>query len=410
MRIDSIRSIPLFGVRRRMGPGSGGIALLAWAVGVGLALALAQQLAEAQARDIIEIGVPVPLSGSCAQAGKDIVDGAMLAVVQINSEGGVLGRQLALVPKDDACNADIAAQAASQLASAGVAAVAGGYCSSAALPELRVLHDQGIPYVLDASTFPQLTDHGWNNAFRTIGRTDSQGALAAQFMKDVLHARRAAVMNDGSAYSQGLAKSAVDALKKDGIDVVYDGAITPGQQDYGDTVKSVGALKPDVLYYTGYSAEAIVLAQNRHALAPSIKYFMGNGTADPALIEKGGAAAEGMIVMTSPLPQFLETAGARRFVKAYEAAYRRAPGPYSVYEYDAIGVTAWAIKSAKSAKPEDIAAALHRLKSYNGATGEIAFDQKGDRAKAAFMAVTVRDGKFQPYANLDAKGRWVAAK
>ena len=73
-------------------------------------------------------------------------------------------------------------------------------------------------------------------------------------------------------------------------------------------------------------------------------------------------------------------------------------------------MTAQAIKNAKSTRPEDIAGALHALKRYNGATGEIEFDEKGDRAKAPFMAVTVRDGKFEPYASLDGKGRWVVGK
>lgn len=389
-------------------PAPRGIAWVAAAMWIGLASAFAPQAVPAE--EVVKIGVPVPLTGSYENAGIDIVGGAKLAVDKINAAGGVLGKKLELVPADDACNADGAAQAATQLAAEGVSAVAGGYCSSAAVPELRVLHDRHIPYVLDASTFPQLTEHGWSDVFRTIGRTDAQGMLSANFMKDVLHAKRAAVINDGSTYSVGLAKSTIATLKQDGVDVVYDSAITPGLQDYGDTVKAAAVLKPDVLYFTGYYTEAVVLAQNRQASAPGIKYFMGNGAADPSLIGKGGAATEGMIVTTSPLPQFLDNAGARRFVKAYEAAYQRAPGPYSVYEYDAIGVTAQAINAAESAKPEDIAAALHNLKAYPGATGEIAFDQKGDRVKAAFMAVTIRGGKFQPYATLDAKGRWITAK
>lgn len=389
-------------------PAPRGIAWVAAAMWIGLASAFAAQAVPAE--EVVKIGVPVPLTGSYENAGIDIVGGAKLAVDKINAAGGVLGKKLELVPADDACNADGAAQAATQLAAEGVSAVAGGYCSSAAVPELRVLHDRHIPYVLDASTFPQLTEHGWSDVFRTIGRTDAQGMLSANFMKDVLHAKRAAVINDGSTYSVGLAKSTIATLKQDGVDVVYDSAITPGLQDYGDTVKAAAVFKPDVLYFTGYYTEAVVLAQNRQASAPGIKYFMGNGAADPSLIGKGGAATEGMIVTTSPLPQFLDNAGARRFVKAYEAAYQRAPGPYSVYEYDAIGVTAQAINAAESAKPEDIAAALHNLKAYPGATGEIAFDQKGDRVKAAFMAVTIRGGKFQPYATLDAKGRWITAK
>jgi branched-chain amino acid transport system substrate-binding protein len=374
------------------------------------ALALMVALSPVQAQEPIKIGVPAPLSGSYRDAGTDVVDGAKLAVEQINAAGGVRGRMLELVPADDACNADEAAKAATALVAAGVVAVAGGYCSSAALPELRVLHDRHVPYVLDASTIPQLTDHGWSDVFRTIGRTDAQGVLAANLIKSVLHAKRAAVMNDGSTYSQVLAQSTVAALKREGVEVVYDDAITPGQPDYRGVVETSGKLKPDVLYFTGYYTEAASLAKALHELGSGIQHFMGNGTADPSLIAKGGAAVAGMIVTTSPLPQFLSGSRARGFVTAYTGAYQREPGPYSIYEYDAIGVLAQAIGHAKSMAPADIAVALHALKRYNGATGEISFDEKGDRTKAAYMAVTVRDGKFEAYARLDGRQRWVVKK
>src|SRR5471030_1512160 len=106
----------------------------------------------------IKIGVPVPLSGSSANAGTDIVNGAKLAAARINAAGGVLGKQIELVPEDDACDAQTAVQAAQKLVDAGVVAVAGGYCSSAALPELSTFHRAGIPYVLDASSNPKLTE------------------------------------------------------------------------------------------------------------------------------------------------------------------------------------------------------------------------------------------------------------
>jgi ABC-type branched-subunit amino acid transport system substrate-binding protein len=117
-----------------------------------------------------------------------------------------------------------------------------------------------------------------------------------------------------------------------------------------------------------------------------------------------------MIVTTSPLPQFMTGPNAKRYIKAYEAAFGHAPGPYSIYEYDAIGVTARAIEQARSTKPEDISAALHELAAYDGATGEIAFDEKGDRRKPAFIAVTVRGGKFEPFARLDAKQHWIVSQ
>lgn len=403
MTIEASRSIAARWVPRRSRFARYAVASLAVALAAGWPPRAAFAGAEAQA---IKVGVLAPLSGSYKDAGVDIVDGAKLAVERINAAGGVQGKKLELVSQDDACDPDQAAQAASKLAASGVVAVAGGYCSSAALPELRVLHDRHVPYVLDASTFPQLTEHGWHNAFRTIGRTDAQGALAASLMKGALHAKRAAVMNDGSTYSQGLAQSAVGALKRGGVDVVYDDAISPGQKDYLATVKAVAEKNPDVLYFTGYYTEAAVLARNLREAKSGVGYFMGNGAADRSLIEKGGEAVEGMIVTTSPLPQFLDNPRARQFVKAYRKAYGREPGPYSVYEYDAVGVTAEAIKHAKSSQPADIEAALHALKRYDGATGDIAFDEKGDRVDAAFMAVTVRDGKFEPYARLDGNGQW----
>ncbi|PMS23915.1 branched chain amino acid ABC transporter substrate-binding protein [Trinickia dabaoshanensis] len=373
-----------------------------------LALGLASTRTEAQER--IKIGVLVPLSGNYQSSGTDILNGAKLAVSHLNAAGGVLGKKLELVERDDACNPDRAANAASELIAAGVVAVAGGYCSSAALPESRILHTTRIPYVLDASTFPALTEHGWPDVFRTIGRTDTQGGYAATLMKDVLHATRAAVVNDGTAYSQGLASSTIAALEREGVKVVYDNALTPGQQDYRDVAKAAADTHPDVLYFTGYYTEAAVLAKNLRALGSGIKHFMGNGTADPSLIEKGGEAVEGMIVTTSPLPQFMTSASATRYIKAYEAEFGHPPGPYSIYEYDAIGVTARAIEQANSTEPEAISAALHRLGRYDGATGSIAFDAKGDRTRPAFMAVMVRGGKFEPYASLDAKGRWEARK
>jgi len=140
----------LLGVLRRVPRALHRIAPGMVATSVGLPLAFAIALCPAQAQDTIKIGVPAPLSGSYQNAGTDVVDGARLAVEQINAAGGVRGRMLELVPQDDACDPDVAAKATTQLVATGVVAVAGGYCSSAALPELRVLHDRHIPYVLDA--------------------------------------------------------------------------------------------------------------------------------------------------------------------------------------------------------------------------------------------------------------------
>jgi branched-chain amino acid transport system substrate-binding protein len=356
----------------------------------------------------IKIGVPVPLSGSSANAGTDILNGAKLAAAKVNAAGGVLGKQIELVPEDDACDAQTAVQAAQKLVDAGVVAVAGGYCSSAALPELTTFHRAGIPYVLDASTNPKLTEMGYDNVFRTIGRDDEQGPFAASFMKNSLHAKRAAVINDNTTYAKGLADNTVEALKKAGVEVVYDDAITPGQMDYSPTLTHVASLKPDVIYYTGYFSEAGLLVKEARQLGLKMTLMGGDGTNDPTLMKTAGPAANDMIITTAPLAQFLS--GAHSFVDDYTKAYGQGPGPYSVYEYDAVGVTAKAIADAKSSTPAAITAALHKVSSYPGATGTIGFNPKGDRSLAVYITIIVRGDAFAPYQRQDAAGHWMAMK
>ncbi|PMS20056.1 branched chain amino acid ABC transporter substrate-binding protein [Trinickia dabaoshanensis] len=376
-------------------------------------VAIAPGAAHAQDQGTIKIGVPAPLSGSYSRAGKDILNGAQLAAADINAKGGVLGKKIELVSEDDKCDADAAATAAQALVQKGVVAVAGGYCSSAALPELRVFHGAGLAFVMDASTNPELTEKGWSEAFRTIGRDDEQGPFAAKFMKEVLHAKSVAVVNDNTTYSKGLAENTVQALKKEGVEVVYDDAVTPGQMDYAEVAKNVGALKPDVVYYTGYYPEAALIAKDVRQLKLPVKYVMGgDGTTDPTLIRSAGSAAKGMICTTAPLPQFLSGAKARRFVADYKKAYGAdaVPGPYSIYEYDAVSVTAKAIAAANSTKREDIVAALHKVSGFKGATGDITFNEKGDRSKAVYMAVIADGPDFKAYRELDANGNWVTPK
>lgn len=362
----------------------------------------------AGAQQTIKIGVPAPLTGSFANAGADIVNAARLAAAEINRGGGVLGLPIDIVPADDACDANTGAVAAQALVRAGIVAAAGGYCSGAALPELLVFHRAAVAYVLDASTNPRLTELGYPGAFRTIGRDDLESGFVADFVVDVLRARRAAVVDDGTTYAKGLADGAVAALRKKGVDLVFRDTITPGQRDYTPTLRALAARQPEVFFYAGYFPEAGLLARQGRALGLSLALMAGGAANDPALMKVGGAATNGMIVTGEPIPQFMKTA--RPFVKAYEQTYGQPPGPYSAYEYDAVHAIARAIVLAGSSKPADIVAALKRLPGYTGATGDIGFDAKGDRRVAPYMAMIVRGTSFEPYRRRDARGRWVDAK
>lgn len=352
----------------------------------------------------IKIGVPVPLSGDYASAGTDIYHGAQLAADYVNSHGGVNGKKITLLQADDACSAQVGAQAAAKLISQGVVAVAGGYCSTASLPELSAFHRAGIPFVMDASTNPQLTEQGYAEAFRDIGRDDAQGPFVAKFISQFLHAKTAAVMNDNSTYSKGLADATVAALKQDGVKVVYNNSITPGQSDYTPALTSVKSANPDVFYYSGYFSEAALLLKQGQQIGLKAQMMGGDATNDPSLLKTAGTAANGFILDTAPLAAQLGAEG-QQFLTNYKQKFSDTPGPYSVYEYDAVRVLAQAIQNAKSTKGSDIVAALKKI-NYKGITGEIQFNSKGDRTKPEYITLKVVNGQFTPFKTLQ-NGQWV---
>lgn len=346
----------------------------------------------------ILIGVPVPLSGEYASAGTDILHGAQLAAKDINAKGGVNGKKIQIVSQDDACQASTGSQAAQKLISQGIVAAAGGYCSTAAFPELQAFHRMGIPYVMDASTNPQLTEQHFAEAFRTIGRDDEQGPIAASFITGFLHGKRVAVGNDNSTYAKGLADATVSALQQDGAQVVFNNALTPGQSDYTSFLTKIGQAKPQVFYYTGYYPEFGLLLKEAKQLGLKFTMMGGDANNDPTLIKTAGSAASGAMMTTAPLAQFLSSA--KGYVDAYQSAYGTSPGPYSTYEYDAVGVVAQAIRNAHSTTPGKITAALKSI-SYKGISGDFHFDSAGDRKPANYIIITVKGDSFAPYKEYD---------
>lgn len=390
----------------RLGRLSAVTALTAIAMGVAACGSGSNSGSSSGGGGALKIGVPVPLSGDYASAGQDILNGARLAAKDINAKGGVGGHKIQIIPQDDACQAQTAAQAAQKLISQGINAAAGGYCSTAALPELSSFHRAGIPYVMDASTNPQLTEQGFAEAFRTIGRDDEQGPFVAKFITGFLKMKKVAVLNDNTTYSKGLADSTSASLKRSGAQVVYFNALTPGQSDYTSVLTRIAQSHPQILYYSGYYPEFGLLVKEAQQLGLKFQLMGGDANNDPTLINTAGNAANGVYVDTAPLAQFLSSA--QGFVSGYTSSFGKAPGPYSVYEYDAVGVVAQAVKSAKSTSPKAITAALSKIKSYQGITGQFGFDSKGDREPVNYIVTIVKDGKFVAYKKYDQQsGQWV---
>jgi branched-chain amino acid transport system substrate-binding protein len=344
----------------------------------------------------IKIGVSVPLSGSNADAGLDELHGAQLSADAANANGGALGRRIEIVSADDACDAQQGVTAARNLVDEGVVAVTGYYCSSAAIPASAVLHDAGVALIAAASTNPQLTEQGFDNVFRTIGRDDEQGPFAANFMVTALKAHRIAIVHDNTVYAKGLAEATRQALSgKPGVQIVFFDAITPGEKDFTAVLTRIKSLKPDVLYFTGYYPEGGLLAAQFRGLQVPGVFMAGDANNDPTFIKEAGPAAEGVIVTSAPLADFLPTA--REYIAAYEKKYGRPPAAFSPYEYDAVSIVIAAIRRAHSADRGAVIKAIAATKDFKGVTGTISFTPKGDRVGILYMALRIKSGKFTPY-------------
>lgn len=344
----------------------------------------------------IKIGVPVPLSGGNAKMGDDIAKAATLAAEEWNAKGGILGKKLEIVSFDDACDAQASVTAAHKLIDAGVVAVAGGYCSSAAIPASAVYHDASVAFVADASSNPKLTDQGFENVFRVIGRDDQQGPYAAGFMTKTLKAKRIAIIHDNTVYAKGLADATKAALEgMSGAQIVFFDAVTPGEKDFSAVLTKVKSLTPEATYYTGYYPEGGLVAKQFKDLGVSGKFLAGDANNDPTFISEAGNASEGVFVTSTPLPQDQSTATA--FIDRYKKRWNQDPGPYSALEYDAVNVVIDAIRRVKVTDRATIIKAIAATKDYKGATGTINFNKKGDRASVLYITYIIKNGKFVPY-------------
>lgn len=364
---------------------------------VAIALAGAPFAAHASAPHAgsIKLGFFGPLSGGSADAGKDMLNAMKLAVDITNKAGGVLGDQITVDAQDSPCDAQVAVSAAQKLVTDGVVAVIGPYCSGDAIPASTIYARANLPFVDPAATNPKLTQHGYHNIFRTIGRDDQQGTFAAIVMEKKFHAKRIAIVHDNTTYAKGLATYTQAAVQKyPSANVVFFDAIVPGSRDFSPILTKIKSLKPDVTYFTGYYADGGLFVKQFLQLGVSGNVMCGDGNNSPGFVQLAGSSAEKAFITGAPIPQFVPSAAG--FVKQFTAMYHTAPGAYSAYTYDAAMIAIHAIKLAKSTNPAAINHILSMTKGYPGVTGPISFSPVGDRVQIQYVLATVRGGHFVP--------------
>lgn len=341
----------------------------------------------------ILLGMDIPLSGSSADIGPSMKNGAQLAIDEINAKGGVLGRKLELRAEDDACDPKTAVAAANKLVAANVAVSVGGYCSGATLPTLPVFDRHTIPMIIPAANSNQLVAQHLKHVF-LINGTGSQQATAAAAWLAKEGAKRVAVMDDNTSYSKDIADLTWAKLGAPGAPgKAIEEAVNPGESDYSPNVTSVLKSNPDYIYWTGYYQEGGLIIRQFRQAGYKGKFLIGDGSVDPKLVSiAGGANAEGVYATMTQTPQ--TTPGADGWIASYQKRFNSVPGPYSTQSYDAVRVAAEAIRKAGSTDGDKVGAALEGLDGFPIFSGPLKFTPDHTLSSGGFVILVVKNGAF----------------
>jgi branched-chain amino acid transport system substrate-binding protein len=201
----------------------------------------------------ILIGASGPMTGTLAWFGEQMQQGMDMKVAELNVTGGVLGQQVELLMVDDYCSPEQAIAAAEKLVATRVAAVIGHYCSGASIPASKVYAEAGILMISPYSTNPTLTEQGFANVFRVVGRDTLQAAMVADYLAERWGDQDIAIVHDGQAYGKGIAEEALRRLRQQGVTNVLFESIEPGHADYLTLIDRLQAEGIDALYFGGYT-------------------------------------------------------------------------------------------------------------------------------------------------------------
>ena len=362
------------------------------------AFALAAFAAQGAYAQDLTVAVVGPMTGSEAVFGRQLKDGAELAVADLNAAGGVLGRKLKLEVGDDQCDPKQARSVAEKVASSKIPFVAGHYCSSSSIPASDAYNEGNVLQITPASTNPTLTERGLWNVFRVCGRDDQQGAVAGEYLAKTYKGKNIAILNDKSTYGKGLADETKKALNKAGVQEKMFESYTKGDKDFNALVSRMKAAAIDVVYIGGYQQEAGLILRQMRDQGMKTVLMAGDAMNDKEFASITGPAAEGTLFTFGPDPRNKPTAKA--IVEKFKAK-NIDPEGYTLYTYAAVQVWVQAANKAKTTDPKKVMETI-KAGAWDTVLGKMEFDAKGD-IKAIDYVVYKWDAKGN-YAEINPKG------
>lgn len=345
---------------------------------------------------VIKIGVAGPLTGDQAAFGEMLKNGALLAVLEWNNNGGVSvgGKKMKveILWGDDRHDPREGVSIAHKFVNSGVVGVVGHFNSSVSIPASTVYAEAGVVQITPASTNPKLTEQNFKTVFRVCGRDDQQGEVAAAFIVDRLKKTRIAILHDKTTYGQGLANETKRFLEAKGVKPVFYSGIIQGDKDFSPVLTAMKQKNPEVVYFGGIHPEAILLVkQMREHLGIKADFMSGDGVFVDEFYKIAGKSAEGSYL--SFTPDQAKIPAAKGIIKKHRERFGKEVGAYTIYSYVAANMILASIAETGSTKGAKLAAHM-RGKVWGTALGKIQFNKKGDVLESPYVFWQVRGGKF----------------
>ncbi len=346
---------------------------------------------------IVKIGHVAPLSGAQAHYGKDNENGVRMAIEDLNKQGIEIGGKKAkfeIVAEDDAADPKQGTAAAQKLCDAKVAGVVGHLNSGTTIPASKVYNDCGIPHVTGAATNPDLTKPAYKTTYRIIANDLALGSGLAFYAADTLKLKKVAVIDDRTAYGQGVADIFKKTAKEKGMTVVDEQFTTDKATDFMAILTAVKAKNPDAIFYGGMDPQAGPMLRQMEQLGMGkVKYFGGDGicTAEIAKLAGSPKTVENVICAEGGA-SLAKMPGGDAWKKRYDEKYPNQFQVYSPYTYDATFVLVDAMKRAGSIDPKVYTPELIKT-SFKGVTTTIEFEPNGELKNPAITLYTYKEGK-----------------
>ncbi|MBE2966694.1 branched-chain amino acid ABC transporter substrate-binding protein [Burkholderia cepacia] len=354
----------------------------------------ASSLASAASTETVKIGAALALTGGLAHLGKDSESGARLAVEETNAKGLTInGKNVVLVldSQDDGGDPRTATQVAQKLADDKVIAVVGHQTSGTSIPASKIYSDAGIVQISPAATNPLYTQQGFKTTYRLMATDAQQGPALATFAAKQLGAKTVAVVDDATAYGQGLADQFAKGASQQGMKVISRDSSTDKTIDFKGILTKIKGENPDVIMYGGTDAAGAQLVKQAFQLGLRAKILGGDGMCTEKSAALTGVASKNLICSEASVP-LEKMPGGPGFAKRFAARFNQPIQGYAPFGYDAVNVIVDAMKRANSTDPAKVLAALPATQ-VKGVIGPISFLPNGDLNNTGISVYQFVDGK-----------------